>query len=164
MSDTITVGTGVSYFNDRAVNDKQIASLVGLDTYKALYWHNQDLYKELNYDMEPKNYYYQLVEAILMSETTATALKKELIRLVMTEESSHEGAKSLVASSYIVKHYQSSFLESVLIYTAIMLISLIAVRILFETNFFRSIIFESWQQSRRQQLQLQTSNGVQSSL
>jgi hypothetical protein len=151
MSDTIIVGTGVSYFNDRSVNDLQIASLVGLETYKALYWHHPELYRELNYDMEPKNYYYQLVEAILMSETTATALKKELVRLVMTEESQHEGAKSLVASSYIVKHYQGSFLEMVIIYMAIMLIALVVVRLLFETNFFQAIIFNAWQKDAKQQ-------------
>lgn len=137
---TIVVALGKSTYNGIPVYDQSIADLVGLETYKALWEDAPNLYKTLNYSMAPQDYYSQIVDNSMGGETTAVQLKTELIRLVVTGQSNHNGATSLIKSSYVVQNYASSSIEMTIYYIIITLWIAIVVWFLVQSGLLEYLL------------------------
>jgi len=56
---------GHSIYKDQSVTDKDICDLVGLDTYKALYNLNPELYTDFTYPMEPSQHRMEEIRGLI---------------------------------------------------------------------------------------------------
>lgn len=127
------------------VTDKQIAELVGLSTYKALYARWPKLYTAITYPMTPMLAYVQLVEALLPSDSNnvdqiGVVIRKDLIRMVKEGTDNLGYASSLPGSSPIVKQYRDTPTQSFFYYLWIVIWSLFVCVMLWKIGFVHLLL------------------------
>jgi hypothetical protein len=79
--DTVILNKGHSSYNGVIVTDKQLADLVGLETYKALYQLDRDLYVKVTNPMLAKRFITSEVKALfsLHASIDSVTIKKNLV-------------------------------------------------------------------------------------
>jgi len=114
MSDPRIITRFPSSFKGQPISESQISSLVGLETYKALYYYWPSLYYEVNYPMTPQKPYLDAIQSIIASHYSAstsdvgTYLKSDLIRMVAQGTDTLGIGASLVGTSQPITYFNST--------------------------------------------------------
>ena len=127
------------------VTDTQIANLVGLATYKALYLKWPKLYIHIDHPMDATIAHRQLIEGIISSSTLSynevgEEVRRDLIRMVNTGADILGVASSLVRSSPPVDYYSESPGMNLICFLFLIIWSLIVCMVLWRVGFVHAIL------------------------
>lgn len=124
--------------------DVKISDLVGLETYKALYFQWKDLYSYISDPLVPTKYFSDLVSGVVASSELSFVdagiiIKETLTRLVNQEEITKENAvlvSSLVGSSYKIENLNSTPWENIIWISVVVFLSFWVIWYLYAIGFW----------------------------
>jgi hypothetical protein len=136
--------------------DIEISYLVGLETYKALYFYYPSFYKDLSYDMKTSNYFRDLVAGVIASSgldfnNAGIAIRKGLESMISETSESFNFEKDpeneilvqpLIKSSYEIKNFVLSPWENFIWIMLTVFLATFIIVYLYYVNFW-SYIFNN---------------------
>jgi len=137
-------------FRNANITDVKIAELVGLETYKALYFNWPELYSYINYTLEPTNYFLTLVNGVVASsglsfDLAGTTIRTTLANISQGIEVSNQDytlVESLIESSYKVKYLDNTPLENAIWILVTIFLAFFLVWYLYRIGFWSFILNE----------------------
>jgi hypothetical protein len=122
--------------------DIDISKVVGLETYKGLYYYYPDLYSYINDPLQPTEYFKNLVSQVVLNtglsfEEAGVEIQNNLERIVKGEEpDNYRMVEPLLDSSYPVKYMNRTFTENAILVTLVIFLSFWVIWYLYKVNFF----------------------------
>jgi hypothetical protein len=122
--------------------DIDISKVVGLETYKGLYYYYPNLYSYINDPLQPTEYFKNLVSQVVINtglnfEEAGVEIQNNLERIVKGEEpDNYRMVEPLLDSSYAVKYMNRTFTENAILVTVVIFLSFWIIWYLYKVNFF----------------------------
>jgi hypothetical protein len=93
-----SISEGVSVYDKTTVYDRDIANLIGINTYSSLYHHDPDLWYKVVDPMPSPDIMIDVINELTVDGYTDIHIKKELVKYAVTGKCIH-GIRKLVGSS-----------------------------------------------------------------
>jgi hypothetical protein len=131
-------------FTTSNATDIEISYLVGLETYKGLYFYYPNLYSYISYDLYPSNYYRSLVAGVIATsglsyELAGETIRNTLIQLCKNEtpsEANYSLVLPLIQSSYKIVNLKQTPLENFLWISITIFLATFIIVYLYYVNFW----------------------------
>jgi hypothetical protein len=122
--------------------DIDIAQIVGLETYKGLYYFYPNLYTYISDPLQPTQYFKNLVSSVILNsgynfDESGLQIKNNLVAITKGEEpENYRMVENLIESSYSVKHLNKTFIENAILVTLVVFLSFWIIWYLYKVKFF----------------------------
>ena len=126
-------------------NDKldiDVSQVIGLETYKGLYYFYPNLYTYINDPLQPTEYYKDLVSQVIVNtgftfEEAGIQIRNNLESIASgTEPNNYKMVEPLINSSYSVKYMNRTFIENAILVTVVIILSFWIIWYLYKVQFF----------------------------
>jgi hypothetical protein len=122
--------------------DIDISKVVGLETYKGLYYYYPHLYSYISDPLQPTEYFKNLVSQVVVNtglsfDEAGVEIQNNLEHIVKGEEpDNYRMVEPLINSSYPVKNMNRTFTENAILVTLVIFLSFWIIWYLYKVNFF----------------------------